>query len=739
MLEDDIRPVYTAVVRLKSYGKGEDVHVCKNKRPHLMVLTPDTLQLFTTADAGPAYSDDSMSQAAMGAWPSLGFVPRSKPSATSGDSLGGTPSATSLGPQSVLSGDDPEDLNEGQVFRLGVALSQILAVQNIKGNRVRVLYQPNRPSKKGSVEEQTMMVLRTLLSAMDVMSARKDPATPPPTATFQHGHHFTIVAADAMEAMDIMEEIEQAQRKLAMAVLWLSEGLPLRDDSRPVMVTVGAGRGLIPASTAASVAETGYCTGEEGDGSEQLPLATGVNAFTIPFPRWGQEIELPPEVGIALASPGSRKLVSLVISVYLSTPLGSAVAEIPLLSVMHSAMEGGAPITTIARLQDPEAASESLRPGKRWVMSLQWRGMRGPALESTRVQPPASTAGEDFTPSGPNGRSRSPSTSRRELARRPAAPYKAAGGMGVLVGLAALSGFAALARNVRMQLARLGPGAAIQGKESGPAVQCFQWHLALLELTIEEESDRMPAASPPVKRALSISSHHGDVSPPGESLPPHFCLLLQQHPSVLTTDIARRFIIGLGSETKAFGALSSMARWTTENGLWDLLHRPQPAFASMKRHYPHGFPGWSSKYDCLVEVECMGRWPESYNRIAAEGVSEQDMLEHLLFTYQYAFNKLDPRKLPQGKTVKIVDLEGLSMGDLRTPGFKLITRVGAMLSLNFPQRLHRCFLVNAPGWWTVAWRVISPIVPPKIRAQMTLFGKNVSIHCGNILYWWCIP
>jgi hypothetical protein len=185
-----------------------------------------------------------------------------------------------------------------------------------------------------------------------------------------------------------------------------------------------------------------------------------------------------------------------------------------------------------------------------------------------------------------------------------------------------------------------------------------------------------------------------------------------------------RFIVGLGSETKAFSGLSAMAQWMTENRLTNILVRPQPAFKVMKKYYPHGFPGWSTKKDCLVELECMGQWPQAYDAIAAEGISEQAMLEHLLFTYQYAFAKIDARPLPDGKTVKIVDLGGLRMGDLRSAGFKLITRVGAMLSMNYPQRLKRCFLINAPGWWAVAWKLITPIIPAKIRAQMSLYGKN---------------
>lgn len=388
LLDDDIRPVYTSVVRLKSYGKGEDVHYCKNKRPHLMVLTPDAVQLFTTLDAGPAYPEErgAMNQAALGALSSraqyaMSLVTRSKPSYTSsGESVAGAPSSVTLqqptnnGSGSGGTGDDPEDLSEGQVFRLGVALSQILAVQVVKENRVRVLYQPNRPSKKGSVEEQTLVVLRTLLSAVDMVSWN-NVGTPTPPSAFPHAHHFTIVAPNGCEAGNIRDEIERAQRQLAFAVLWLSEGLPLREESKPTMVTVG------PKTTRPETggSPNGYATDEE----DVLPCAVGTSAYMVPFPSWGQNILLPPEACNALASQNSRRLGDTVIMIYLSTPLGPATAEIPLFSLVHSTSGGGAPMLTQARLQDRAAAEEQLRPGKRWAMNLQWKVVKGDMLSGS--------------------------------------------------------------------------------------------------------------------------------------------------------------------------------------------------------------------------------------------------------------------------------------------------------------------------------------------------------------------
>lgn len=315
------------------------------------------------------------------------------------------------------------------------------------------------------------------------------------------------------------------------------------------------------------------------------------------------------------------------------------------------------------------------------------------------------------------------------------------GSLGALLGLVALSGMASLVRGVRTQFARLtGPSAADIYNEKK---SIHEWRICFLDLEIDEEVRRenLPPSSPPVRRAISVTAATASewgipAQPSTVDLPNHIKTLIQQYPTIITADIAQRFIVGLGSENKAYSALSSMAQWTKGNGFENIVRAKQPAFETIKKNFPHGFMGWSRRRDCLVEFEAIGSWSNAYDAIVSEGVTEQQMLEHYLFIYQYAFTRLDARPLPNGKTVKIVDLQGLSMSQLKSPGFKFLTRVGAMLSLNYPQRLHRCFLLNAPGWWAVAWRIVSPIIPPKVREQMVLFGKNDQEAAKKALLEW---
>ena len=51
-----------------------------------------------------------------------------------------------------------------------------------------------------------------------------------------------------------------------------------------------------------------------------------------------------------------------------------------------------------------------------------------------------------------------------------------------------------------------------------------------------------------------------------------------------------------------------------------------------------------------------------------------------------------------GRTINIVDVGGVSMGDATGEAFRVIARAGNLLNLHFPDRLHTAFVVNAPGY-----------------------------------------
>jgi hypothetical protein len=774
---DGLRALRSAVVRLKSYGRGEDTHVCKNKRPHLLVLTPDALQLFTSDDAAEeAAAGGGKPAAGARAYGGLGKLVsvRARGESPMGrEATGAAAPAAAVAGAAAPTGGDAEDLQEGQVFRLGVALGQILSVQVVKDCRLLVTYTPNRPSKRNAVEEHALSVLRSLRERMEEAVRWREAAGEGARRRDPTAHHFTVVAADGGEARGLAAAVQRAQRQLALAVEWLADGLPLRPQAQLVMLTVtGGGEDGGAEGGAQGRGRAGPPPGDEAQGAGAPPG----HAFVLPFPAWGAQLELPPAVGAAIAAPSSRRAAETSIAVYLSTPLGPAVAALPLAQLRRSAAEGSCPLTAVAALQTPPGDDAS-RPGKRWEVVLHWHAVRGeplPQAEQEAAPPPDGDGNGDAPRGRAPRRSPSPDRARRSPGGRPARRPPLAGeaplaprpptaevlvaaaavsllagcllayappagpacvangplaslsaaqaGAAALLAVAAASGVAGALRTLRRRLAAAyaaPPRPAPAAPAAGPAAPADhlprRWRLVLLDADLEEELQREEPASPAVKRTVSVSRPPsglglgvglGVASPvPGGPLPRHIELLVEANPGVVTRDTARRFVVGLESETKAFTALTAMLAWTRDNGLEGVASRPQPAFAAMKRCYAHGFPGWSRRRDCLVEVECMGRWPGAHAALTAEGVSEQAMLEHLLFTYQYAFTRLDARPLPHGKTVKIVDLEGLGMGDLRSPGFALITRVRAA---------HGAALHAPPA------AGLAPKLPPMLRLPLVL-------------------
>ncbi|KAI8103943.1 hypothetical protein M9435_006469 [Picochlorum sp. BPE23] len=662
--------ISSSVVRLLSYGRTSRPRVSKKKRPHVMILTADTLVLYTVAD--DSYSDEldglHESGSGLGRFRSLrmshsrSVVDSSMHKKSMASSWG---SSTSLD-QHVSGGSDDEeamdDLLEGQEFHLGVSLNQILGL-HVDGHNMYVFYQPNKPHKRWIADHGIKSILKSL--------SGHSPQKREILSKYPEADHFLIRFSGEMEDVcGFQDSIECAIDVFESAMHYVSRNLPLIDTSSVIMVTAGE-------------------------------RATNENQFCLPFPALGQSICFPLNIGRAIADKESDAFLQTCIVMYLQTPVGTAVANVSLMELEKSFEEGEVPIETACTIQHDLDVPD----GYAWKVVVLWKAERSlKQVERMRV------GGEDGKHEHQQ-RVVAPERSAKKPVTRVARKKTAGVSDPLLVGLVGLS----LARRLRHA----------KKKEHAPhkssRVPVYAWNMMVYEIDITLE----PTKSVGVPRMLSTSSVADAIpSSPVSVLSPPFEYLIGKHPNIVTHDIAQRFIIGLESDSKAYTGLTKMVDYFVKHKLQDALSSRQPAFDSLKQHYPHGFLGWCSKSDCLIEFEAMGKWADAYKCIVADGFGEDDMLKHLLFSYIFAFRHLDSRKWPKGKTVKIMDVEGLQMSHLNTPSFKFITQIAGALAVLFPQRMHQCFLVNAPTWWSMAWRLISPMIPEKVRAQMQVFNKK---------------
>lgn len=325
------------------------------------------------------------------------------------------------------------------------------------------------------------------------------------------------------------------------------------------------------------------------------PIQTAVKQHIIPFPSWGGHLELPDIISDVLVNPGQRKAQSTTITVYLSTPLGPAVATIAAPLLMRSAQEGGCPLRTVAELKDPLPANTNSLDKKKVVVV--WRAEKGMGLspvpsgdldqEGTSPSIYLSSS-EGLTPSPSKTPPRTPNTStstsnltsprggRRSGSGGQIMPASSDRSGGIIVlGLAAFSGLKAAVRRVRgtgsgspaSRRSPSPPGSPTKGK--------YRWNLVLIEaeLTLAPPLDAEPILASPMQRTVSMSMSGAPVSgaplPTATApLPQSIEMLVQQHPDILNADGAHRFLVGLESESRAYTALMNVVVRTTGEKTW---------------------------------------------------------------------------------------------------------------------------------------------------------------------------
>lgn len=679
----------------------------------------------------------------------------------------------------------PPAAGGSEVVSMSISLTQLVAVEVAEWHgkpRLKLVYQPNKPAGGG----QGMAAVRGLLNPVwqPLESVLREDASGAggaggllrsgrSTAHDPSAHVVLLEAGGAQEAAALCASIQAAVRQLAAALRWLSRGLPLQEAPVVTAVTVEPG-----AAWPTKAARAGG--GGDVPCGVPAPGAPRAAASLVPFPGWGQRLALPLEA--SRPSLAQQPLVK----VWISSALGPAVAQLTPGQLAASAEAGGAPVTVLARtLADSGADGRpTFAAGgdgsRRLQLSLQ---ICGHAEATAAAEPPPAAAEETPLPAaaGPlrwlgGARASEPVAVQALTVAGVAAVVlanavqlwagrgtaaAAAGGSGVLAQVAllvcSLLGLLAIAAvgvayrgagagsataaarkggsKLRVEVPGQQPLGALWSPEGAACmadavraagVPRVQLYLELVDVMLREELEGAEAGepaelSPIMLRTLSVTGIVEEPPTPGSLLPLALQLLVREHPDVLSSDLAERFLIGTGSAAIAHDLMTNMVAWVQRTGMVDVVHSPQPAFSIIKRHYPHGDLCWGSR-DCVVELECLGVWARAYPLIKAAGVSDDTLLKHLMWTYEYNFKVLDSRRLPHGKTVKIVDLEGLSLGDLRSEGFRFISKAGALLAANYPQRLHRAFLVNAPSWWAVAWKLLTPIIPKKVRERMFLFG-----------------
>lgn len=686
-----------------------------NNRAYLLVLTAESAELYATRRADFSRDDHGEGEvegsgssegtlAAMRAavmdplqdalpefvLKGLQAGPRAVKLGVKAGMAGATRMADCLVPRTVSKDKEllvrPDEVEADGLVTLVIALSQILDVRQ-SGSSILVTFRRQKPRIRLTARAQKYL----LTPWADI---NQDPTT----------RTCVLKLCNEAAASELTAAFATARERLHAAVQWLSRGLPLMDAPAPTLVT-------------ASAAGSSGC----GAGAEVLAVA----------PAWGSPILLPrpyqeAAVDVAAGAVGPR------FSVFLSTPLGPAKADICSQQLAEAYRDGRRPVTVEAQPLLPDS-NAAVTAGAGQLRVLLQAGVEK-RKDQDMEDPPA----EADCPAQP----RSADGHMMALAVAGAVTAVLAAWLQLLLGGGAAGRsllqwaafLAALLVLLLLAAIQWSQHSARSSRASRAAQQEGSWVLKLLQATLVA-AGREPLLQQ-VAAEAGVAGPAAGKAGDAEQLPEAYRSLISKHSGVLDANIAYRFLATYPSPNKGYTALSECVEWRVQHGLVGLLDQPHPKFTLIKQHYPHAVLGYSRKKDCIVTLDSYGVWKRSFEALKAEGVTDDELLRHLMLCMDYYFGVLDTRPWPHGKSVNIVDLAGLKMSDAAGEAFRFISKAGSLLNLHYPGRLHKAFLIGAPSWWSVVWRLVSPLIHPQTRELLAVYSMKDKAAAREALLEW---
>ena len=393
---------------------------------------------------------------------------------------------------------------------------------------------------------------------------------------------------------------------------------------------------------------------------------------------------------------------------------------------------------------DAAVLAEALDVGEAFVEAL-----LGPAAKPVRVKVRADEDDDDDAVVAPAASQTAPAPPppRRDFAAAAA----------VLVALlgALWAAFDALVRFEVDGTRRRGPdalarcAAALAGAAAGPAaardardVFAFAVLAAAVAPAVRAQARRLRAAAralgddgdgtlarhdTPRARRLSVTLVSDDAGKPGPAKPKPRAAPRKVDPgdaravrdASARTGAPGKFIVGTGGDVReASRRWAETSRWRREHDVDAVMGEAHPKFAAIKRHYPHYWCGRGRRGE-LIYVERVGHVDAA--GLKRDGVTIDHLVRHYILLHEFTWSVLAPA--PDGPTsyqCVVLDVDGVQLSQCRGIRFDYVRRCAAIAKEHYPERCSRMVIANAPQWFSVVWKMVSPLVDPNTKKKIRI-------------------
>lgn len=223
-----------------------------------------------------------------------------------------------------------------------------------------------------------------------------------------------------------------------------------------------------------------------------------------------------------------------------------------------------------------------------------------------------------------------------------------------------------------------------------------------------------------------MSGHVGDLSPPQEAALQNFKqavgdLLKPEHDDhyLLRWLRAREFNLN-----KAEHMLRSHVNWRKKFGTDDLMAEPDSPEV-LRKYYPGGFVGYD-RDGRPVSIIPFGRCDLKGLLMS---VSLDDVIRFAVRQFEVCDEDLKGQTNKLGRVIETVtyifDFDGFALSTLASKSvLDYLTTLVCTFEDNYPERLHKAIVINAPRYFPVFWRIVRPFLSERTANKLILFGKD---------------
>lgn len=120
-------------------------------------------------------------------------------------------------------------------------------------------------------------------------------------------------------------------------------------------------------------------------------------------------------------------------------------------------------------------------------------------------------------------------------------------------------------------------------------------------------------------------------------------------------------------------------------------------------------------------------WIDTPGKIDIKGLTisakKSDFIRYQIYKVEEILTEMRSRNAPD-KAIMINDLSGYSLKLLFTPGMDILIKVLVLLEDNYPETLHKCYVVNSPKIFPIIYEIVKPFLSKRTSGKIKILGSN---------------